>query len=289
LKIRGGKLFAINYRLPVASAQVKSSLLLAGLYAKGQTTIEEPEKSRDHTEIMMKAFGVDISRENNTVRLNPVPELRPQKITIPGDISSAAFFMVGACILPDSDIIIKNVGINPTRTGIVDALRLMGADIEILNESITNGEPVADIRVRSSRLKGINVKGPIIPRIIDEIPILAVAAAFAEGVTVIKDAGELKVKESNRIAAMVDGLSTFGASITETEDGMVIEGGGKLKGGRVKSYGDHRIAMSQAITALGAEGNTIIENVDCVNISYPDFFKTLTKISVHGSSGPAIH
>ncbi|RKL63978.1 3-phosphoshikimate 1-carboxyvinyltransferase [Thermoanaerobacteraceae bacterium SP2] len=289
LKIRGGKLFAINYRLPVASAQVKSSLLLAGLYAKGQTTIEEPEKSRDHTEIMMKAFGVDISRENNTVRLNPVPELRPQKITIPGDISSAAFFMVGACILPDSDIIIKNVGINPTRTGIVDALRLMGADIEILNESITNGEPVADIRVRSSRLKGINVKGPIIPRIIDEIPILAVAAAFAEGVTVIKDAGELKVKESNRIAAMVDGLSRFGASITETEDGMVIEGGGKLKGGRVKSYGDHRIAMSQAITALGAEGSTIIENVDCVNISYPDFFKTLAKISVHGSSGPAIH
>ncbi|HHW03700.1 MAG TPA: 3-phosphoshikimate 1-carboxyvinyltransferase [Thermoanaerobacterales bacterium] len=281
LKIRGGRLFAINYRLPVASAQVKSCLLLAGLYAEGQTTIEEPERSRDHTEIMMKAFGVDISREKNTVRLNPVPELYAQKITVPGDISSAAFFMVGACILPDSEIVIKNVGTNPTRTGIIDALRHMGADIDILNESVTNGEPIADIRVRSSRLKGITVEGPIIPRIIDEIPVLAVAAAFAEGVTVIKDAGELKVKESNRIAAMVDGLSALRANITETEDGMVIEGRGNLKGGRVKSYGDHRIAMALAVAALGAEGKTEIENMDCVNISYPDFFKTLKLITVY--------
>jgi len=279
LKIKGGGLKAINYRLPVASAQVKSCLLLAGLYAQGRSVIEEPERSRDHTEIMMKAFGANISRENNSVILEPVPELKAQKITVPGDISSAAFFMAGACILPDSDVIIKNVGVNPTRTGIIEALRLMGADIQILNEHITNGEPVGDIRTRTSRLKGISVEGPIIPRIIDEIPVLAVAAAFAEGTTVIRDAGELKVKESDRIAAMVDGLSRLGALIEETPDGMVIEGPNKLKGGRVGSCGDHRIAMALAIAALGTEGETVIENVDCVGISYPEFFDTLARAS----------
>lgn len=275
LKIKGGKLKAIDYRLPVASAQVKSALLLAGLYAEGQTVIEEPEKSRDHTEIMMKAFGANISRENNKIRLTPVKELKAQKISVPGDISSAAFFIAGACILPDSDVIIENTGINPTRTGIIDALRLMGADIQILNERITNGEAVADIRVRSGKLKGITIEGAIIPRIIDEIPILAVAAAFAEGVTVIRNAEELKVKESNRIDAMADGLSCLGARIKKTEDGLIIEGPCRLKGGRVKSFGDHRIAMALAIAALGAEGETVIENVDCVRISYPEFFKTL--------------
>lgn len=275
LKIKGGKLKAIDYRLPVASAQVKSALLLAGLYAEGQTVIEEPEKSRDHTEIMMKAFGANISRENNKIRLAPVKELTAQKISVPGDISSAAFFIAGACILPDSEVIIENTGINPTRTGIIDALRLMGADIQILNERITNGEAMADIRVRSGRLKGITIEGAIIPRIIDEIPILAVAAAFAEGVTVIRNAEELKVKESDRIEAMADGLSCLGARIKKTEDGLIIEGPCRLKGGRVKSFGDHRIAMALAIAALGAEGETVIENVDCVRISYPEFFKTL--------------
>lgn len=279
LKIKGGGLEAINYRLPIASAQVKSCLLLAGLYADGRTVIEEPERSRDHTEIMLKAFGANISRENNTAGLEPVPRLKARKITVPGDISSAAFFIAGACILPDSDVIIKDVGVNPTRTGIIEALRLMGADIQILNEHITNGEAVADIRARTSRLKGITVRGSIIPRIIDEIPVLAVAAAFAEGTTVIRDAGELKVKESDRIAVMVDGLSRLGARIKETRDGMVVEGPNKLKGGRVGSCGDHRIAMAMAIAAIGTQGETVIENVDCVGISYPEFFDTLAGIS----------
>lgn len=279
LKIKGGRLKAIEYKLPVASAQVKSCLLLAGLYADGTTSIKEPAKSRDHMEIMMEAFGVDISRENNIIRLNPCRHLQSQKIMVPGDLSSAAFFMVGASILPDSEIVIKNVGINPTRAGIIDALKNMGARIEIINESIKSGEPVADIMVKSGGLKGITIGGNMIPRLIDEIPILVVAAAFAEGTTVIKDAGELKAKESNRIVAMVEGLSGLGARIKETEDGMIIEGPNKLKGGRVKSFGDHRIAMALAIAALGAEGETTLEGTDCVSISYPDFFSALKDVT----------
>ncbi|MCR4430832.1 MAG: 3-phosphoshikimate 1-carboxyvinyltransferase [Tepidanaerobacteraceae bacterium] len=282
LKIRGGRLKGIEYKLPIASAQVKSALLLAGLYAEGSTIIEEPEKSRDHTEIMMKAFGADICRESNKIRLTPVERLTARKIRVPGDISSAAFFLAAACILPDSEVIIENVGINPTRTGIIDALRLMGADIQILNERTINGEAVADIKAKSSGLKGIEVGGAIIPRIIDEIPILAVAAASARGTTVIRDAAELRVKESNRIAAMVEGLSGLGARIKETADGMEIQGTNRLKGGRVNSFGDHRIAMSLAIAALGAEGETIINDVDCVKISYPGFFDALAELNKFG-------
>ncbi|MDI3481184.1 MAG: hypothetical protein PWQ97_839 [Tepidanaerobacteraceae bacterium] len=279
LKIRGGGLKAINYRLPMASAQVKSALLLAGLYAEGQTVIEEPGSSRNHTELMMEAFGVNISRKSNKIMLTPAKKLIARKVSVPGDISSAAFFLVGACALPDSEVIIENVGINPTRTGIIDALRLMGADIQIANQRIVNGEKVADIRAKSSRLKGITIKGAIIPRIIDEIPVLAVAACFADGVTVIRDAGELRVKESNRIAAIVEGLSRLGARIKETDDGMEIQGPNKLKGCRASSFSDHRIAMSLAIAALGAEGETVIDDTECVKISYPGFFDVLTKVS----------
>jgi 3-phosphoshikimate 1-carboxyvinyltransferase len=279
LKIHGAQLKAIRYKLPVASAQVKSAILLAGLYANGETVIEEPQKSRDHTEIMLKAFGADIVWHDNVIRLNPVEKLTPRKISVPGDISSAAFFIAGACVLPGSEVLIKNVGINPTRSGIIEALRRMGADIQVTGMFERNGEPVADIHVKSSRLSGITVEGDIIPRLIDEIPVLAVAAAFAEGVTVIKNAEELRVKESNRIAAMVEGLSRLGARIKETGDGMEIFGPCRLRGNRVRSFGDHRVAMALAVAAAGAEGGTCIEDAGCVDISYPGFFDTLETLS----------
>lgn len=279
LTIEGSPLKAIAYTLPVASAQVKSSIILGGIYAEGKTVITEPSLTRDHTEIMLSSFGGSISRKGNQITVNPAPELTGQKISVPGDISSAAYFIAAASILEGSDVIINNVGVNPTRTGIIKALKEMGADICLLNQRNLSGEAVADIKVKAAALRGITLSGDIIPLMIDEIPVFAVAALFAEGKTIIKDAQELKVKESNRIAAMVTELKKMGANIVETSDGMIIEGGFNLKGASMESYNDHRIAMSLAIAALKAEGSSIIKNGGCTNISFPDFYSILENVT----------
>ncbi len=277
-KISGRKLKAIDYTLPVASAQVKSAIILAALYADGTTTITEPEPTRNHTEIMLNYFGANIKNDGNKIICGPVEELYAKDITVPADISSAAYFMAAGIISPDSDITIENVGVNPTRTGIIDVFKEMGADITLENEKIICGEETADINVKTSSLKGVEIGGKIIPRLIDEIPIIAVAACFAEGQTVIKDAQELKVKETNRIKTVVEELKKMGANITETDDGMIINGGNPLKGAIVDSHGDHRIAMSCAIAGIMANGNTLIENSQCVDISFPKFFELLDSL-----------
>ncbi|MBR1737969.1 MAG: 3-phosphoshikimate 1-carboxyvinyltransferase [Firmicutes bacterium] len=278
LRIEGTKLKGIRYDSPVASAQVKSSVLLASLYAEGETQITEPALSRNHSEIMLDYFGADIRTENGVIISRPVKELYAKDINVPGDISSAAFFMVAGLIRKDSHIIIKNVGINPTRTGIIDALKEMNGKINVLNERTSGGEAVADIEVFSSELKAAEIGGDIIPRLIDEIPVLAVAAIFAEGKTIIKNAQELKVKESNRIAVMKEELSKMGADIEETDDGMIINGGTALHGAAIDSHKDHRVAMSAAVAALAAEGVTKIEDAECVSISFPDFYDILEKL-----------
>lgn len=280
LTIQPSPLKGICYELPVASAQLKSAILLAGLFADGKTTVIEPAASRDHTERMLRGLGADIKTEGKTITLVPPKTLRAVDIAVPGDISSAAYFLVAGSILPNSDITIRNVGINLTRTGILDALEAMGADIERLNEH-NQVEPVCDLRVRSSKLHGTIIGGDIIPRLIDELPILAVAAAFAEGETVIRDAQELKVKESNRIAAMVSELSRAGADVRETEDGMIIRGGKPLHGAAFTSYADHRVAMSMAICALACKGDSTIDDPQCAAISYPTFFKTLDSLKTN--------
>ncbi|MGB9814210.1 MAG: 3-phosphoshikimate 1-carboxyvinyltransferase [Thermovenabulum sp.] len=279
LTIRGGRLRGIRYELPVASAQVKSAILLAGLYAEGETTVIEKHKTRDHTEIMLAHFGSRISAADGEVRLTPVDKLSAGRVTVPGDISSAAFFMVAAAINEDSELLIKDVGINPTRTGIIDVLRKMGCDIKIHDERIQNGEKVANLFIKGNGLCGTTIEGEIIPRLIDEIPVIAVAAAFAEGETVIRDAGELRVKESDRIKAIADNLRRFGADVTELEDGLIIRGGRSLKPAEVESFGDHRIAMAMAVAALSIPGVSKIKNAECVKISFPDFFETLGKVS----------
>ncbi len=278
LYIKGAKLKGINYALPVPSAQIKSAILFAGLYADGKTVVKEQVKSRDHTEIMLRSFGAGIQRENDHIILHPGEKLDARNIKIPGDISSAAFFIVAASILPGSEIVVKDVGINPTRTGIIDVLKEMGACINIQNQTCTNGEQAADIYVRSASLRGVEVEAEVIPRIIDELPILAVAAAFADGVTTIKGAGELRVKESDRIEAICDGLSRLGADIKKTEDGLIIRGDDSLQGNKVSSFGDHRIAMSLAIAGLAASGQTQIDDADCIKVSYPDFFESLSDL-----------
>ncbi|MDO4300571.1 MAG: 3-phosphoshikimate 1-carboxyvinyltransferase [Clostridia bacterium] len=278
LAIHGRKLKAIEYTMPVASAQVKSSVLLASLFAEGVTVINEPVASRDHTEIMLNYFGADIKNNNGVITSRPVEELYGRNLEVPGDISSAAFFMVAGLVVPDSHIIIENVGINPTRTGIIDALKAMGGYVEIINPRESGGELVGDIEVKTSKLKATTLEGSIIPRMIDEIPVFAVAALCAEGTTVVKDATELKVKESNRIAAMSEELGKMGVTIKETEDGMIIEGNQKLKGGTVYSHLDHRVAMSCAIAALIADGDTVITNADCVGISFPNFYELLENL-----------
>ena len=275
LTVEGKNLKAIEYTLPVASAQVKSAIILAGLYADGETTIIEPEATRDHTEIMLNYLGADIKKDGNKITVKPVKELYAKDITVPGDISSAAYFMAAGAVCPSSDVTITNVGINPTRTGIITVLENMGADISILNERTVCGEKVADINVKTSKLKGTVVEGDIIPKLIDEIPVIAVIACFADGKTVIKDAQELKVKESNRIKTVVGELKKFGADIEETDDGMIINGSKELKGTVVESHNDHRIAMSMAIAALMAEGETTIKNSECVDISFPKYFDIL--------------
>ncbi|MCB6366984.1 3-phosphoshikimate 1-carboxyvinyltransferase [Intestinibacillus massiliensis] len=274
LTLGGGKLHGIRYPLPVASAQLKSAILLAGLYADGETAVIEPAPSRDHTERMLRALGVKVVTDGNVITLTPPAELSAQDIAVPADISSAAFFLVAGCIVPGSELTIRNVGVNPTRTGILDVLRDMGANITMSN--IKDGaEPVCDLTVRYSHLHGAEISGGIIPRLIDELPVLAVAAAFAEGETVIRDAQELKVKESNRIAAMVTELSKAGANVSETADGMVVRGGAPLHGASFDTYNDHRIAMSMAVCALACGGKSTILDPGVVAISYPSFFDTL--------------
>lgn len=269
------RLKGIHYISPVASAQVKSCILLAGMYADGETSVTEPALSRNHTEMMLSEFGADITCRNNTAVIRPEPKLTGRKINVPGDISSAAFFIVAGLIVPNSEILLKNVGINPTRDGILKVCRQMGADIRLENIRDNGGEPTADIIVRYSSLTGTVIGGDIIPTLIDEIPVIAVLACTAKGRTVIKDAGELKVKESNRIDVMVDNLSRMGADITPTDDGMIINGGRPLHGAVVDSKLDHRIAMSFAVASLVAEGETDILGSQCVDISYPDFYQDL--------------
>ncbi len=278
LSVLGGDLEAIEYNSPVASAQIKSAILLAGLYARGVTSVTEPQLSRDHTERMLKHFGIKVNRKEKRVEVKGLPKMTGKKIEVPGDFSSAAFFIVAASILPGSSLKIYNVGINPTRTGLLDVLLEMGADICLENERIINEEPVADIRVESARLKGTGIGGELIPRLIDEIPVLAVAAAVAEGKTVIKDAAELKVKESDRISAVVQELEKMEAQIEGMPDGMVIHGRRELKGAVCHSQGDHRIAMAMAVAGLAARGETRITGSECINISFPGFDKALEEL-----------
>lgn len=273
--ITGKPLKGMDYTLPVASAQVKSAIILAALYADGVTTITEPEATRDHTEIMLNFMGADIKKDGTKITVTPVKELFAREITVPGDISSAAYFMVAAACANKSEITIKNVGINPTRVGIITVLENMGANIVISNKRTLNGEAVGDITVKSSALKGTVIEGDIIPKLIDEIPVIAVAAAMAEGTTIIRDAEELKVKESNRIKTTADELSKFGVDIKETESGLIINGPARLKGAVIDSHNDHRIAMSAAIAAILAEGETTITDSECVDISFPNFYSLL--------------
>lgn len=279
LEITGSSLHGISYLSPVASAQVKSAVLLAGLYADGETSVTEPAISRNHTELMLKSFGADVKTEGLRAVIQPEPALYGMDILVPGDISSAAYFIAAGCLVPDAEILIRNVGINPTRDGILQVAKEMGADITLINEKNT-GEPVADLLIKSSPLHGITIGGDIIPTLIDELPIIAVMAAFAEGTTVIRDAAELKVKESDRIAVMTENLSAMGCDITAAEDGMIINGGKQLRGAVIDSHLDHRIAMSFAVAAMAADGETEIRDADCVKISYPDFYHDLEMLCV---------
>ncbi len=283
LRIMPAKLHGITCRLPVASAQVKSAVLLAGLYGDSETSVTEPAPSRNHTELMLKSFGADLCSSHNTdhsvtVRIKPCRELNARKICVPGDISSAAYFIAAGLLVKDSELFIKQVGINPTRSEFLNICRAMGADITLSGRSSENGEDRADLLVRTSSLKGTVIEGSIIPSLIDELPILAVLAAYAQGTTVIRDAAELKVKESNRIDAVTVNLRAMGANVTPTEDGMVIEGGRPLTGTHIRTFLDHRIAMSFAVAGLAAAGETILHDSQCVDISYPAFFTDLKKV-----------
>ena len=281
LTIHGRKLKGIHYHSPIASAQVKSAILLAGLYAEVETKVTEPYISRNHSEIMLSHFGATVRTEGTTAIILPEPILEGQKIAVPGDISSAAYFIAAGLLVPGSEILLKHVGINSTRDGILRVAKDMGGTIELLNINNDNGEPTADILVKFSALKGITIGGEIIPTLIDEIPVIAVMAAFARGTTVIKDAAELKVKESNRIQVMVDNLKAMGADIESTEDGMIIHGGKDLHGAIIDSHKDHRIAMSFAIASLLADGHVTILDRDCVDISFPSFYNDLNKLAGH--------
>ena len=279
LKICGMPLAGIHYTSKVASAQVKSAILLAGLYADGLTTVTEPQVSRNHTELMLKFFGAELESKETSVTIWPATELFGNRIDVPGDISSSVYFVAAGLILPNSEVLIKNVGINPTRAGLIKVCEAMGADLTLLNENHGNVEPTADLLVRTSSLKACTIEGDIIPTLIDELPTIAMMACFAEGTTVIRDAAELKVKESNRIAIMVENLRAMGADVEETEDGMIIHGGKPLHGAVVDSHKDHRIAMTFAVAALAAEGETEILDADCVNISYPAFYEELERLT----------
>lgn len=282
LAIQGKQLKPIHYHSPIASAQVKSCILLAGLMTEGKTTVTEPALSRDHSERMLRAFGAELTvdPESLSVTVTGGADLKGQSVIVPGDISSAAFWLVAGAIVPNSELVIENVGVNPTRTGILEILTEMGANVQLENQRVVAGEPVADLRVKHSSLKACTIAGDIIPRLIDEIPILAVAASFAKGTTVIKNAEELRVKESDRLAVIASQLNKMGAKITELPDGLEIIGGASLVGAEVDSFTDHRIAMSLAIAALNASGKTTIHRAEAAAISYPDFTNTLQKICV---------
>jgi 3-phosphoshikimate 1-carboxyvinyltransferase len=281
LAISGAQLQGIAYQSPIASAQVKSALILAGLYADGTTTITEPTLSRDHSERMLRYFGANLETGGSTVTLQGGQELQEREICVPGDISSAAFLLVAALIVPGSELLIRNVGINPTRTGVIDILQAMGGDIMLQNQRELSGEPVADLLVRSSRLKGIEIGGDVVPRAIDELPAICVAAALAEGTTILRDARELRVKETDRIAAMAANLRLIGAgTIEETEDGMILQGVASLSGGTVTSFGDHRIAMSLSTAALACRDAVVVDDVCCVATSFPGFYDLLSQVAV---------
>ncbi|MGQ7276791.1 3-phosphoshikimate 1-carboxyvinyltransferase [Brevibacillus thermoruber] len=279
LSIRGGDLQGISYQSPVASAQVKSAILLAGLQAKGVTSVTEPQLSRDHTERMLQAFGVKVVRDGLTVSVEGGQTLKGRAICVPGDISSAAFLIAAVMMVPGSSLLIENVGINPSRTGIIDVVRAMGGRIELQNERVVNEEPVADLLVTHAELRGIEIGGEIIPRLIDEIPVIAVMATQASGRTVIRDAEELRVKETDRIATVASQLSRFGAKVTPTPDGLIVEGATPLTGATIDSMGDHRIGMAMAIAGLAAAGETVIENDEAINVSFPGFADILAHIS----------
>lgn len=280
LTISGSELRGIEYTMPIASAQVKSCVLLAGLYAEGSTTVRDPAPSRDHTERMLRARGVSVRSRGlaHTLR-GPAPELAALDTSVPGDFSSAAYFLVGALLLPRSEVLVRGVGINPTRTGLLDVLRQMGASIEILNQREQGGEPVGDLLVRGQELCGAEVSGSIVPRMIDEFPILAVAATQADGMTQVRDAAELRVKETDRIAALVESLRALGAGIEGRPDGFDIEGPTPLSGTEVDSHGDHRLAMALAIAGLVAQGKTLILGAECMADSFPGFEGTLRQLA----------
>lgn len=278
LLISPSSLKGIHYISPIASAQVKSCILLAGLYADGITSVEEPALSRDHSERMLSAFGAAVTREGKKVSIAPEPELIGQEIEVPGDISSAAYFIAAGLLSRDAELLIKNVGINPSRAGLLTVCEMMGADIQKENERLVSGEPVCDLLVCSSALKGCVIEGDLIPALIDEIPMIAVMAAFAEGETIIRDAADLKAKESDRIATTTSNLQAMGADIQPTEDGMIIRGGKPLHGTELDSYLDHRIAMAMTVAAMNAEGTSRMKDADCVNISYPAFYRDMESL-----------
>ncbi len=275
IRISGGTVRPITYATPVPSAQIKSCVLLAGLKTSGNTTVREASLSRDHTERMLSCFGVKVNRDHLAVNITGPASLSHTTIDVPGDISSAAFFITAGTIADDAKLVLKEIGVNPTRTGLIEVLQGMGGDICIKNEHLVNEEPRAEIEIQSSRLKGSLIEGALIPRVIDEIPVIAVAATQAEGRTVIRDARELRVKETDRIQAVVRNLKAMGVQIQELDDGLIIPGSQKLRGGIVDSYGDHRIAMAFAVAGLSASGDTIIRNSECVDISFPGYFETL--------------
>ena len=278
LFINGAPLHGIDYQSPVASAQVKSCILLAGLYADTKTSVTEPSLSRNHTELMLRSFGAEITCSDTTATILPDAVLTGQKIDVPGDISSAAYFIAAALLVPNAEVLIHNVGVNPTRDGILRSAKAMNADITRLNEHQVSGEPVCDLLVRSSSLTATTVEGSLIPALIDEIPVLAVLAAYANGTTVIRDAAELKVKESNRIETIVSNLKKMGADVEATEDGMVIYGGKPLHCAEIDPHADHRIAMAFAVAALCAQGGAEILNAECASVSYPSFYKDLQSL-----------
>ncbi|GEN85361.1 3-phosphoshikimate 1-carboxyvinyltransferase [Oceanobacillus sojae] len=278
ITVHGSALKGITYRLPVKSAQVKSAILLAGLLADGETIVQEDTETRNHTEVMLQAFGADLKQNHEGITITNKGKLTACDVEVPGDISSAAFFLVAGAIVPGSTITLKNVGLNESRTGILDVLEQMGAAITISNERITGGEKIGDLTIKHTALKSTTIEGDVIPRLIDEIPILALLATQADGKTVIKDAEELKVKETDRIEAVCRNLQALGANITPTEDGMIIEGPTKLTGGSISSYMDHRIAMMGVISALISEGAVEMDEKDSINISYPTFFDNLEEI-----------
>lgn len=279
LQIQGGNTKGINYNSPIASAQVKSAILLAGLEGEGQTSVTEPVKSRDHTERMLEAFGASVENNGLTVSLKGGQHLTGTHIEVPGDISSAAFFLVAGAIVPESTITLKKVGLNPTRTGILDVLKDMGAQISYQNVNNDTSEPYGDLLIQTSALKGAVIKGDLIPRLIDEIPIIALAATQAEGKTIIQDAHELRVKETDRIETVVNELKKMGADIEATEDGMIINGKTPLKGTHVESHGDHRIGMMLSVASCIAEGETFLSNCEAIAVSYPAFFEQLNLLT----------